>query len=38
MKIRYAIKSVPSDDPQALENLLNSMAEEGWYLYTMHEL
>lgn len=38
MKIRYAIKSVPSDDPQALEDLLNEMAEKGWDLYTMQEI
>lgn len=38
MKIRYSIKSVPSDDPQALENLLNEMAETGWDLYTMQEI
>lgn len=38
MKIRYSIKSVPSDDPQALEDLLNKMAETGWDLYTMQEI
>lgn len=38
MKIRYSIKSVPSDDPQALEDLLNQMAETGWDLYTMQEI
>ena len=38
MKIRYAIKSVPCDDPQALEDLLNEMASTGWDLYTMQEI
>lgn len=38
MQIRYSIKSVPSDDPQALENLLNTMASAGWDLYTMQEI
>ena len=38
MKIRYAIKSIPSDDTQALEDALNKMSEEGWDLYTMQEI
>ena len=38
MKIKYAIKSVPSDDTQALEDLLNKMSNEGWDLYTMQEI
>ena len=37
-KMQYVIKSVPTDDKQALENLLNEMSEEGWDLYTMHEI
>ncbi len=37
-KMQYVIKSVPTDDKQALENLLNEMSEEGWDLYTMHEV
>ena len=37
-KMQYVIKSVPTDDRQALENLLNSMSEQGWDLYTMHEI
>ena len=37
-KMQYVIKSVPTDDKQALENLLNQMSEEGWDLYTMHEV
>lgn len=37
-KMHYVIKSVPTDDKQALEDLLNQMSEEGWDLYTMHEI
>ena len=37
-KMQYVIKSVPTDDKQALENLLNEMSEAGWDLYTMHEV
>jgi len=37
-KMQYIIKSVPTDDKQALENLLNEMSDEGWDLYTMHEV
>lgn len=37
-KVQYVIKSVPTDDKQALEDLLNSMSEQGWELYTMHEI
>ncbi len=37
-KMQYVIKSVPTDDKQALENLLNEMSEQGWDLYTMHEI
>ncbi len=37
-KMQYIIKSVPTDDKQALENLLNDMSEQGWELYTMHEI
>ena len=37
-KMQYVIKSVPTDDKQALENLLNTMSDEGWDLYTMHEI
>lgn len=37
-KMQYIIKSVPTDDKQALEKLLNEMSEEGWDLYTMHEV
>lgn len=37
-KMQYVIKSVPTDDKQALEDLLNQMSDEGWELYTMHEI
>lgn len=37
-KMQYVIKSVPTDDKQALENLLNEMSDAGWDLYTMHEI
>lgn len=37
-KMQYVIKSVPTDDKQALEDLLNGMSEQGWELYTMHEI
>lgn len=37
-KMQYVIKSVPTDNKQALEDLLNEMSIEGWDLYTMHEI
>ncbi len=37
-KMQYVIKSVPTDDKQALEDLLNEMSDLGWDLYTMHEV
>ena len=37
-KMQYVIKTVPTDDRQALEDLLNQMSDEGWDLYTMHEI
>lgn len=37
-KMQYSIKSVPSDDAQQMETLLNEMASQGWELYTMHEV
>ena len=37
-KMQYTIKSVPTDDKQALEDLLNKMSDECWELYTMHEI
>lgn len=36
-KLQYCIKSCPSDDNLHLENLLNSMANEGWEIYTIQE-
>lgn len=37
-QMKYVIKSVPSDNPKALENLLNEMSQAGWELYSMHEV
>lgn len=37
-RMQYVIKSVPSDNTQALENLLNEMSQAGWDLYSMHEV
>ena len=37
-KMQYIIKSVPTNDKQALEDLLNEMSSQGWDLYTMHEI
>lgn len=37
-KMQYVIKSVPTNDKQALEDLLNEMSSQGWELYTMHEI
>ena len=36
-KMQYSIKTVPSEETQALQDLLNKMSSEGWDLYTMHE-
>jgi len=37
-KMQYVIKSVPTEDKQALEDLLNNMSDAGWDLYTLHEI
>lgn len=37
-RMQYIIKSVPSDNTKALENLLNEMSKAGWDLYSMHEV
>ena len=37
-KVQYIIKTVPTEDKKALEDLLNQMSSEGWDLYTMHEV
>lgn len=37
-KLNYVIKSVPSDNTKALEDLLNEMSQAGWDLYSMHEV
>jgi flagellar biosynthesis protein FlhA len=36
--MKYIIKSVSSDNPKSLENLLNEMSQAGWDLYSMHEV
>jgi len=33
----YSVKSCPTTEPEELEELLNSMAVEGWELFTIHE-
>lgn len=38
IRMQYVIKSVPSDNTKALENLLNEMSQLGWDLYSMHEV
>ena len=35
---KFVIKSAPSDDAQALEDLLNGMSKDGWDLYSMSEI
>lgn len=37
-KAQYSIRTCPSNEPEYLESLLNSMADEGWELYSMHEV
>lgn len=37
-RMQYVIKSVPSDNTKSLENLLNEMSQQGWDLYSMHEV
>lgn len=38
VRMQYIIKSVPSDNTKALEDLLNEMSAQGWDLYSMHEV
>lgn len=38
IKMKYVIKSVPSDNVKELEDLLNDMSVAGWDLYSMHEV
>ncbi len=33
----YSIKSVPTDEPNLLENTLNAMSSSGWELYSIYE-
>ena len=37
-RYQYSVRTSPSDDPEKLEDLLNSMSEEGWELYMLHEV
>lgn len=36
-KNEYSVQTAPTDDPEALEALLNQMSADGWELYTLHE-
>lgn len=36
--LKYVIKSVPSENAKDLEDLLNEMSQDGWDLYSMHEI
>lgn len=36
--IEYVIKEVPTNDRQTLQDLLNEMSQNGWDLYTLHEV
>ena len=36
--LEYIIKEVPTEDRQALQDLLNEMSIQGWDLYTLHEI
>ncbi len=36
--LEYIIKTTSGEMPKSLETLLNQMAEEGWDLYSMHEI
>ncbi len=38
LRMQYVIKSVQSDNPKLLEDLLNEMSHAGWDLYSMHEV
>lgn len=38
IRMQYVIKSVPSENTKALEDLLNEMSQAGWDLYSMHEV
>ncbi len=37
-KMKYTIKSIPADDVDGLQNLLNEMSMSGWELYSMSEV
>jgi len=36
-RFEYVVKTCPSEDTEALEELLNAMSVEGWELYSMNE-
>ena len=36
--MEYVIKETSTEDRQALQDLLNEMSQEGWDLYTLHEV
>lgn len=36
--LEYIIREIPTDDRQALQDLLNEMSIQGWDLYTLHEV
>lgn len=36
--LEYVIKETSTEDRQALQDLLNEMSQEGWDLYTLHEV
>jgi len=37
-KIQYVIRTCPSEDVEALQNLLNEMSKDGWELYAINEV
>lgn len=38
VKMQYVIRTCPSDDVEALQNLLNEMSKDGWELYAINEV
>ncbi|MBO7671837.1 FHIPEP family type III secretion protein [bacterium] len=37
-KVQYVIRTCPSEDVEALQNLLNEMSKDGWELYAINEV
>jgi len=37
-KLEYSVKTCSTNEPEELEILLNEMSDEGWELYTLHEV